>query len=76
MEVKKLDKQKRNTACHVTAGDYLPSALVLCELKLHESEHGVEAKLDQSEVPTERLESFYGKYQLLCGETYRESQSR
>lgn len=39
--------------------DYLPPAFVLCELKFHKSKHGVEAELDQGEVPTERLEPFH-----------------
>lgn len=45
----------------------VPSAFVLCQLKFHQSKHGVEAKLDQSEVPTKGLESLYRKYQLLSG---------
>lgn len=43
----------------------LPSTFVLCELKLYESKRGVEAELDQSEVPAKRFETFYRKDQLL-----------
>lgn len=72
----KLNRWKKSKVCHLREGDYLPPAFVLRKLKLHESKHGVEAKLDQGEVPTKRLESFNGKDQLLDGGTNKESQSR
>lgn len=46
-------------------GDCSPPAFVLRELELHESKRGIEPKLDQGEVPSERLESFHRKYQFL-----------
>lgn len=46
-------------------GDRSPPAFVLRELELHESKRGIEPKLDQGEVPSERLESFHRKYQFL-----------
>lgn len=58
------------------AGDYLPSAFVLCELKFHKPKHGVEAKLDQSKVPAKRLESIHRKYQLLVRGANEESENR
>lgn len=61
------DRQIQNIIFHLGACNYSPSAFILRELKLHQSKHGVEAKLDQSQVPTEWLESFNGKYQLLDG---------
>lgn len=45
--------------------DCSPPAFVLRELELHESKGGIESKLDQGEVPPERLESLHRKYQFL-----------
>lgn len=49
---------------HVSLPWY-PSAFVLRQLKLDQPKGGVKPKLNEGEVPTERLESFHGKDQLL-----------